>query len=595
MRGLIDSEPNDNLCSGSPTDTKNATRARDHLAPDLLHTTPWRIHWKAPLFILGYLLVGIGFALGHHFYWRSLDGSLVDTQRDQEWAQRYGIAFAFLAQSALTLSVGVAYTQRVWLTVKQNAFKLGTLDRLFSLQNDLFGFFSFEILGKAKVLCFLALCAWCLPIASTFSSATLSIKTGIVQHTTPVSVPVPDYTSSSEAYWATFEGVGRLDGVTPAVTRLVAATSTAMYVLPFDARFPNSSYTIQFYGPAARCENLEIATSNSTLYTGAATSLQEAWDLTMTGLLNSTMQISYAAASTEQLASVEMPSHFFVNIGGARDLASEQSSSNYSCHYWNTSYTVDFTFDNGVQSANIQKLQYVAPLNISSGNLLYEYAPGQIQYWTMFTALMDILATQIGFGSTGSFFGSDSGVVKSGIAACPEIRYGFNDTDPYFAPLFDDWMCRAGSVPRAIEDLSRNITLSILSSTLLSNQTIADVSSFHSANFYTYNWKNLVMAYAVAIVVATICAIVGLHALLANGYSAGANFSSIMLSTRNSDLDRIARGHCLGKTPLADDIKTIILRYGILEATSNEYQYEPHAAFGFKSKVRTLEKGEECW
>lgn len=396
-------------------------------------------------------------------------------------------------------------------------------------------------------------------------------------------------------YWATFEGVGRLDGVTPAVTRLVAATSTAMYILPFNARFPNSSYTLDFYGPAVQCEDMATATRNNTLSTGVAASLQEAWDLAMTGLLNSTMQVSYAAASPVQLASVEMPSHLFVNTGGAGDAIFGQTSSNYSCHYWNTSYTVDFKFDNGVQSTKIQKLQYVAPLKISSGDLVDDYSPGQIQYWAMVTALMDILVAQIGLGSTATLYGGDSGVVQPGIAACPEMRYGFNDTDPSFAPLFDDWMCRAGSVPRAIEDLSQNITLSIFSSALLSNETTAELSRRRTANFYAYNWSNLLIAYVVAISVTAICALVGLLALLVNGYSAGDNFSSIMLSTRNTELDRIARGHCLGQTPLVDDIKKIVLRYGILEPRSHESQRRPHAAFGFRSNVRNLEEGEDCW
>lgn len=108
-------------------------------------------------------MLGLGFVLAHHFYWMSLDGSLVKSQTDQEWAQRFGIAFASLSQSALTLSVGVAYTQRAWLTMKQSAFKLRSLDKVFSLQNDVFAFFSLEILSKAKILCFLGLCAWYVP------------------------------------------------------------------------------------------------------------------------------------------------------------------------------------------------------------------------------------------------------------------------------------------------------------------------------------------------------------------------------------------------------------------------------------------------
>lgn len=120
----------------------------------------WRIHWRAPVLMVGYLVLGIGFALGHHFYWYSLDGAVVPSQTDQEWSQRYGIAAAFLAQSTLTLAVGVAYTQRVWVSVKRRPLTLSGLDKVFSLQDDIFAFLSWEVLSKAKFLCLLGLVAW---------------------------------------------------------------------------------------------------------------------------------------------------------------------------------------------------------------------------------------------------------------------------------------------------------------------------------------------------------------------------------------------------------------------------------------------------
>lgn len=64
------------------------------------------LHWKATTSMVEYLVLGIGFALAHHPYWSSLDGTLVPSDTDQEGSSRYGIAAAFLAQSALTLAVG---------------------------------------------------------------------------------------------------------------------------------------------------------------------------------------------------------------------------------------------------------------------------------------------------------------------------------------------------------------------------------------------------------------------------------------------------------------------------------------------------------
>lgn len=130
----------------------------DNTSPQ--QTEAGTLHWKAPVAMVAYLLFGIGFALGHHFYWNSLDGTLVPSDTDQEWSSRAGIAAAFLAQSALCLAVGAAYTQRIWVTVKQKPMTLSGLDKVFSLQSDIFSFLSTEVLSKATFLCLLGLCAW---------------------------------------------------------------------------------------------------------------------------------------------------------------------------------------------------------------------------------------------------------------------------------------------------------------------------------------------------------------------------------------------------------------------------------------------------
>lgn len=410
-----------------------------------------------------------------------------------------------------------------------------------------------------------------------------------------VNVPTIDYSNDSQLFWANFEGVGRLDGATPAITRLASATSASMYILPFEAPFPNSSYTLEFYAPAFRCENLSTAVLANNLDTGSAKSLQEAWDITMDGKLNTTLETLYVAESPEAVEGVYMPSHLFVNTNGNPRFG--QDGANYSCHLWNTSYTVDFVFNDSVQSTSIRQLQHVAPLSISSGGIVDTYAPGEIQYWTMFTALAEILVAQVGWGSTLSFRGGDSALVRTGLAACPEIRYGDSGMAAYFGALFAGWMCRAGSVPAAIEDLSHNLTLSVLSSALLANATAAPVRARRAATFYAYNWRALALAYALALAAAAACAAVGLRALRANGYGAGASFSSILLTTRNAELDGLARGHCLGESPLADDIRGAVLRYGVLRGgdSCGGSTTTSHAAFGLRDSVRPIKKGESCW
>lgn len=196
---------------------------------------------------------------------------------------------------------------------------------------------------------------------------------------------------------------------------------------------------------------------------------------------------------------------------------------------------------------------------------------------------------------TGSLSGVDTYVVTSALGACPEMEQGSEGVGTS-GVWFDSALCRAGSIPGAIEDLSRNLTLSVLSSARLANETAAEVTVHTAATFYSYNWRNLLLAYAIAVCATAACAVVGLQALAANGYSAETTFSSILLTTRNAYLDDLARGHCLGERPLAKDVGDMRLRYGILRSQAYDAAVKgPHACFGLADDVRQLKRGEPCW
>ncbi|KAG8157592.1 hypothetical protein KVR01_012634 [Diaporthe batatas] len=569
-------------------DGGQATGYSDQDFQDEQRTAAWRIHWRAPALMIGLFVVGIVLATGHHFYYQSLDGTIVSSDTRQEWALRAGTAFAFLTHSSLVASAGTAYVQRLWVTVKRKQFRIGAIDNIFSLQSNPFSFLSWEVLSKAKVLCLLGVCIWCLPIASVITPATLSVVSGSVTEIRTMNVPYPDYTTGMASNWVNFEGVGNLAGPTPEVSRITAATLTSMAVLPFAAPHPNSSYSIEYYGPSFKCQNLSTAiSSNTTAATIPASELQEAWDSAMENV-SGTLDILYLGVSAVTSSAVQYG--LFVNTNGFG-----ADGANYTCNVWNTSYTVDFTFQDDAQAASIRGFEL---LNIADIDTRYtavkDYSHGELQSWAMYRALSDALAAEVGWGSTGSLVGDGSGVVRSALAACPEMAAGssWRQQDPWFSPA----LCRAGSVPAAIEDLSRNLTLSILGSAPLANETAAQVTVHEQATFYSYNWRGLVLAYAVAAAVTAACLAVGVHSLLENGYSAGTGFSSILLTTRNADLDELARGHCLGEAPLAREVGGRRLRYGILDSQADSMDVKlPHAAFGFADGVRDLKRGKPCW
>ena len=73
------------------------------------------MHWKAPTTMLATFAIGVAFAIGHHFFYQSLDGTPLDSATfDQQINTAVGTAFAFLVCSFLSVAIGVAFVQVLW-------------------------------------------------------------------------------------------------------------------------------------------------------------------------------------------------------------------------------------------------------------------------------------------------------------------------------------------------------------------------------------------------------------------------------------------------------------------------------------------------
>jgi len=75
--------------------------------------------WHQPAFNISMLLMGLTFALGHHFYYLSLDGQSAGDVAKQAWPIRFGTAFAFLAVSFFEAATASAFAQYIWLVVRK--------------------------------------------------------------------------------------------------------------------------------------------------------------------------------------------------------------------------------------------------------------------------------------------------------------------------------------------------------------------------------------------------------------------------------------------------------------------------------------------
>jgi hypothetical protein len=126
----------------------------------------WGVNWRAPFKMLGLLVSGVGLALGHYFYFKSLDGTIVNPPKgrydldDQEWHSRFGTALAFLVKTCFAAAVAIAYRQSAWLNMRSNAHPISGLDSLFSGTTDILAYLSLDFMLHAKAAALIAGVTW---------------------------------------------------------------------------------------------------------------------------------------------------------------------------------------------------------------------------------------------------------------------------------------------------------------------------------------------------------------------------------------------------------------------------------------------------
>ena len=156
------------------------------------------------------------------------------------------------------------------------------------------------------------------------------------------------------------------------------------------------------------------------------------------------------------------------------------SNENFICTLGNGTRTAKFDFEDGVQTVSYGELQDFAPvfaprrllLTKNEGNMTVSIdVDYQVHsYMSVYLSLQNMLSGNVTMwipwtSTQATFFTDESFVLRTGLDACDLIK---NNTwsQNYTNTLFEkpDYMCRNGSLARAIEDLATNATLSMMTS-----------------------------------------------------------------------------------------------------------------------------------
>lgn len=115
---------------------------------------------------------------------------------------------------------------------------------------------------------------------------------------------------------------------------------------------------------------------------------------------------------------------------------------------------------------------------------------------------------------------------------------------------------------------------------------------------YSYDSRNLLVSYSIAISLTLLCAVIGFFALQYNGVAHSVAFSAIVSTTRNDDLLAMSTGHSLGAMP-AHHMK-LKIRFGEIKAEGEKGWNNGHdraegrrIGFGAAHNVVGLKKGDK--
>ncbi|KAI3585676.1 hypothetical protein IWW34DRAFT_798880 [Fusarium oxysporum f. sp. albedinis] len=554
------------------------------------------IHKLTPVLMTGSLFLGLLLAIGHHLYYHYLDGRVIKSQNQQEWFLRVGTGIAFLARALLSAAVGFAYTQILWRTLRSKSVTIEGVNSLFGVLHNAWDFTTWELWTAAPALAVVAIIAWALPLIAVITPATLTVQVSDHPNVTVVDAPIPLLDYDNMLNFAQFTGVGGVGYYAPSsyVSRVLLSVASLGSILTIPAPFPNSSYSVDFYGPSISCGTprnasfaklLAEAVKNETCcgdsagYVGfvpssnTMNSTEEGYALAgLRGAMN--YSLISTVSSIDQTANATSSAKLYVVVPDKPASSSYiMANKSIECSLYNSSYAVNFTFDNGRQNITYKSKRLKGVTSIDAG-LNQDTGSSQFNAAVAYIALMDslgkLLLGSLGISHYGVMRPTQTQIMSSVLMDAKEMQVlgGVNAaTDRSEAP---ESVIGNISMADALEQLFTNATISLFSnSKLLQNDTTAshgNITYLTTQIAFSYEPRNLFIAYGMGVLASAIIGIVGLLCIKSASASYATTFSTILRTTRNPDIDTIVpAAETSGAEPLSKhlgDTRLVLRRQG---------------------------------
>ena len=360
----------------------------------------------------------------------------------------------------------------------------------------------------------------CLPIASLVTPATLSVELIPRKSSVMADVPLLHISDANQAhrYAYTFPSHNKTDPKSQTfmrprtvLTRLAVAAATSAQVLRITPPFANASYRVQFFGPIVKCgdanmtvarqiqnvaqrdkiseDGLIVEVTNS--YFAMVPDLSTPATLSRPGVIQAAnhSDSNGAARGSNQLW-IRFPRYDNRSSGG---LISRPHF--LQCELYNTSYEVGFSFVQGAQSLKVNDLKPLNAVPYPDRPSDTDNAQMQMAYTAFMWVLSDQLTGSIGFYKNVTTTAVDSSskddesifseistnIQQTALLGSSDLQ-SFFDTNHQLFPskkgtesgkvsdqrMQDILLAKNRTLDVLIEELSCNMTLSLLSNNLLS-------------------------------------------------------------------------------------------------------------------------------
>ena len=223
--------------------------------------------------------------------------------------------------------------------------------------------------------------------------------------------------------------------------RLTTVVAYGMSVLPMTPIYNNYTYELKFFAPALKCGSVPPET-------------QPAFDEVLGGDWEKTGGLLHFYEARVPPSN----NHVFDN-----ELWIRVPTKNLTCQTWNVSYTARMEFQNGAQSIVIlqqQDLERFIGKSESYPVSPTDDPPDAFGYRSWMETITSVLNGSLAAGGPKLAPQISTKVLNTGLVGCPEIKPSLNVLDRSKTLVYE-YYCRNGTLEKAIEDLSRNVTFSL--------------------------------------------------------------------------------------------------------------------------------------